>query len=366
LKEQLPPWYLFLNTTTGQANMETIEVAKDFSISRIVKGGWQLSQGHSLGITNDPVEDMFAFAEHGITTFDCADIYTGVEELIGKFLTTRRARQGSAADIKVLTKFVPDYDALATINKKYVEKIIDRSLLRLNLERLDMVQFSWWTYQIPGWVETAYWLKELQQAGKINLLSTTNFNAAATKEIIEAGVALATCQVQYSLLDHRPEKELIALCTKHNMHLLCYGTVAGGFLSEPWLGTKDPLPPFENRSLVKYRLMIEEFGGWELFQNLLQTLKFVADKHHVSISNVASRYMLERPQVAGIIVGARTAHHLKENLRVFDFRLDQDDYSYINKVLVQRKGPSGDVFDIERIKDGPHGTIMKYNLNQLA
>ena len=346
--------------------METIEVANGFNISRIVKGGWQLSQGHSQGNASDPVEDMFTFAEQGVSTFDCADIYTGVEELIGRFLKARKARLGSAADIKVLTKFVPDYDALGSINKNYVERIIDRSLQRLNVEQLDMVQFSWWTYQIPGWVETAHWLKELQQAGKINLLSTTNFNAAATKEIVEAGVSLATCQVQYSLLDYRPEKELIALCAKHNMHLLCYGTVAGGFLSEQWLGAKDPLPPFENRSLVKYRLMIEEFGGWELFQHLLQNLKLIASKYQVSISNISSRYMLERPQVASIIVGARTTHHLKENLRVFDFKLDQEDYSSINKVLQQRKGPSGDVFDIERIKDGPHGSIMKYNLNQLA
>jgi len=346
--------------------MESIEVAPGFSISRIVKGGWQLSQGHSQENASDPIEDMFAFGEQGVTTFDCADIYTGVEELIGRFLTARKTRLGSATDIKVLTKFVPDYDALGTIKRKYVERIIDRSLLRLNVERLDMVQFSWWTYTIPGWVEAAYWLKELQQAGKINLISTTNFNAAATREIIDAGISLATCQVQYSLLDFRPEKELSALCVKHHMHLLCYGTVAGGFLSEQWLGKRDPLPPFENRSLVKYRLMIEEFGGWELFQHLLQTLKFIANKYHVSISNIASRYMLERPQVVSIIIGARTTHHLKENLRVFNFKLDQDDYSLINKVLQQRKGPSGDVFDIERIKDGPHGSIMKYNLNQLA
>lgn len=346
--------------------MENIEVAKGFSISRIVKGGWQLSQGHSQGVANDPVEDMFAFADQGVFTFDCADIYTGVEELIGRFLVARKARHSLSKDIKVLTKFVPDYDALASIDKKYVERIIDRSLLRLNLEQLDMVQFSWWTYQITGWVETANWLKELQQAGKINLLSTTNFNATATKEIIESGVTLSTCQVQYSLLDNRPEKELIALCKKHNMHLLCYGTVAGGFLSEQWLGAKDPQPPFENRSLVKYRLMIEEFGGWHLFQKLLHALKLIADKHHVSISNIAARYVLERPQVASIIVGARTTQHLKENLRVFDFKLDHDDYLLINEILEQRQGPPGDVFDIERIKDGPHGSIMKYNLNQLA
>lgn len=323
-----------------------------------------MSQGHSQDRRLDPVEDMFTFADKGVTTFDCADIYTGVEELIGKFVDKRRKQLGHCADIKVLTKFVPDYDALPTIKKAYVERIIDRSLRRLRVDRLDMVQFSWWTYEIPGWVETAYWLKEIQQSGKINLISTTNFNTKALKEILAAGISLATAQVQYSLLDSRPEKELISLCSKNNVQLLCYGTVAGGFLSEHWLGMPEPKPPFENRSLVKYKLIIDEFGGWDLFQALLRTLKTIAGKYQASITNVASRYMLDRKQVAGIIVGGKSSEHLNENLRVFEVNLDASDEALIQDVTRHRKGPGGDVFDIERIKDGPHGLIMKYNLNQ--
>jgi aryl-alcohol dehydrogenase-like predicted oxidoreductase len=343
--------------------MEYVEVEPGFKISRIIKGGWQLSEGHSERDPQDPVSGMFEFANRGITTFDCADIYTGVEALIGKFLALRKARQGHNSDIRVLTKFVPDYNALASINKSYVERIIDRSLTRLGLERLDMVQFSWWTYTIPRWVETACWLKELQQAGKIRLLSLANFNTKATLDILAAGIPLATTQIQYSLLDSRPEKELIELCAENNMYALCYGTLAGGFLTDRWLGVKEPAPPFENRSLVKYKLIIDEFGGWELFQLLLTTLKLISDKHRVSIANVASRYMLDRKRVGGIIVGAKNTAHLGESLNVFSLKLNPEDEALIEKVIQQRKGPSGDVFDLERIKDGPHGAIMKYNLN---
>ena len=338
----------------------------DFSISRIIKGGWQLSSGHSQGASADPIADMFAFADAGITTFDCADIYTGVEELIGKFLKECKNRLGTSADIQVLTKFVPDYDALANITKAYVERVIDRSLSRLGVERLDMVQFSWWSYDIPRWVETAHWLKELQQQGKIHLISGTNFNTAATREIVESAVSLSTLQVQYSCLDDRPEKGLLDLCNTNNIHLLCYGTVAGGFLSEQWLGAAEPKPPFENRSLVKYKLMIDEFGSWDLFQELLRTLKKIANKHKTSISNVASQFILSQPGVGAVIIGARTSNHLKENLGMFSFSLDAEDLSQIRSVTAQRKGPEGDVFDIERIKDGPHGSIMRYNLNQLS
>lgn len=346
-------------------SIERIEIAPGFSISRIIKGGWQLSQGHSEGNKDHAVEDMFSFVDQGITTFDCADIYTGVEELIGQFLAERKRRLGSIADVQVLTKFVPDFDILSRITKAHVEKVIDRSLQRLGVEQLDMVQFSWWTYSIPKWMETAHWLTELQQAGKIRVISGTNFNTQATRAMVEAGVPIKTLQIQYSLLDHRPEKELLTLCKEKNIHLLCYGTVAGGFLSERWLGAAEPMPPYENRSMVKYKLMIQEFGGWELFQSLLKTLNQIASAHQVSLTNVATRYIIERHQVGGVIIGARDSKHIDENLKLFEFQLRQEDHEAIERVIHQRQGPIGDVFDIERIKDGPHGSIMRYNLNQI-
>jgi aryl-alcohol dehydrogenase-like predicted oxidoreductase len=345
-------------------SIERIKIAPGFSISRIIKGGWQLSQGHSEGNTQTAIEDMFTFVEKGITTFDCADIYTGVEELIGRFLKEHRKR-GDATPVQVLTKFVPDYDALASLNKHYVEKVIDRSLMRLGVEQLDMVQFSWWTYAIPRWVEAAVWLNELKQKGKIKLISGTNFNTLATQAMIDAGVSISTLQVQYSLLDNRPKKELIAMCEKNNIHLLCYGTVAGGFLSERWLGVAEPHPPFENRSLMKYKLMVDEFGGWDLFQQLLHTLKKIADAHQVSITNIATRYILERPRVGAAIIGARDSKFIAENSKLFQFQLNAEDYNAIESILSQCIGPAGDVFDLERIKDGPHGKIMRYNLNQV-
>ena len=345
--------------------VEKTELAPGFWISRIIKGGWQLSQGHGQAAGTDPVEDMFAFADAGITTFDCADIYTGVEELIGRFLALQKKRLGHQTGVRVLTKLVPDYDALPTINRTYVRKIIDRSLQRLRMERLDMVQYSWWNYDVPGWIDTGYWLMELQKEGKIELVSATNFNTKHTREILEAGIKLATMQVQYSLLDQRPEKELAALCATHGVGLLCYGTLAGGFFSERWLGVNEPQAPLANRSLVKYKLMIDEFGGWELFQALLKVLDSIARSKQVCIANVASRYILDSRSVAGVIIGATHAKHLEANIKTFELALNEKDMAAINEVLARQKQQDGDVFDKERIKEGAHGKIMKYNLNSL-
>ena len=191
------------------------------------------------------------------------------------------------------------------------------------MERLDLVQFHWWNYDVPRWLEAAHWLEELRRAGKIDKIGGTNFDTRRMVEMIESGVPIASMQVQYSLLDRRPRKAMVAAALKHGVALFCYGTVAGGFLSEKWLGVAEPKGPMENRSLTKYRLIIEEFGGWDLFQALLKTLHEIAQRHRSDIATVASAAALEWPSVAAVIVGARNRSHLPANLAVSDLAPDR-------------------------------------------
>lgn len=348
--------------------VETAELAPGYRISRILKGGWQLAGGHGSVDRERAIADMAAFVEAGIVAFDCADIYAGAEEMIGEFLRQFRRDRGpdAGSKIKVHTKFVPDLGALPTLDRAYVERIVDRSLTRLGVERLDLVQFHWWDYGIPRYVETAHFLNELQRSGKIDRLGGTNFDAAHAAEIIDSGVDLVSMQVQYSLLDRRPEDAMAGLCAESGMALLCYGTLAGGLLSEDWLDVPEPRGVLENRSHVKYKLIIDEFGGWPLYQRLLRALKQIADRYHSSVPAVATRWVLDRPQVAGAIVGARYADRLPETLAVFDLALDSSDRERIDDILRDSTGPSGDIYDLERDRTGRHGTIMKYNLNQAA
>jgi aryl-alcohol dehydrogenase-like predicted oxidoreductase len=346
--------------------MQYFDLRPGYQISRVIRGGWQLAGGHGAVDRTAAVDDLIASAEAGITTFDCADIYTGVEEIIGEFRTVYAKQRGAEAlaCIKVHTKFVPDLDILAKISRAHVVSVIDQSLRRLRTDRLDLVQFHWWDYAVPGYVDAALWLVELQKEGKINLLGGTNFDTAHSAELIAEGYPLASMQVQYSLLDARPEFALVALGRARDMHILCYGSVAGGFLSDRWLGRSEPKPPFENRSLTKYKLIIDDFGGWDLFQHLLTVMRRIADAHESDIATVASRAMLERPQVAAVIVGARNQSHLKANMAIADLKLGADDLRRIDEVLRQRQGPEGDAFALERDRHGRHGSIMKYNLNK--
>jgi aryl-alcohol dehydrogenase-like predicted oxidoreductase len=346
--------------------MQRITIAPKYDISRVIRGGWQMAGGHGAIDADSAVEDMIAFADAGITTFDCADIYTGVEELIGRFRLQYANLRGEEAlsFIRVHTKFVPDLAVLPKISKAYVESVIDTSRKRLNLERLDLVQFHWWAYDIPGWLETVAWLKELHEAGKINKISGTNFDTDHIEAIVGSGVPFTSLQLQYSLLDRRPEKCMVQLAADKDFALFCYGTVAGGFLGDRWLGKPEPDHPLENRSLTKYKLIIDDFGGWDLFQALLSVLRTIADRHQVDIATVASAAMLTRPGVAAVIVGARNRDHLASNLAIAEIRLTETDQAEIEAVLSQANPLEGDVYTLERDREGRHGSIMKYNLNK--
>ncbi len=346
-------------------NIARFSLAPDYEISRVIRGNWQLAGGHGAIDVAEQIKDLIAFADAGITTFDCADIYTGVEEIIGKFRAEYRNQRGEEAlsKIRVHTKCVPDLDKLETLTRDQLQETIDRSRTRLGVERLDLVQFHWWDYTADSWLQAGMWLEEFRKEGRINFVSGTNFDTDHVSALLDAGVPLRTMQVQYSLLDRRPEKRMAALAAEKGLNFLCYGTVAGGFLSDRWLGVEKPEGALENRSLVKYWLIIEDFGGWDVFQALLRELRAIADVHETDIATVASAAVLARPLVAGVIVGARNRSHLASNLAISSFQLSEGELARIEAVLAEGKELEGDVYTLERDRNGRHGSIMKYNLN---
>jgi aryl-alcohol dehydrogenase-like predicted oxidoreductase len=342
--------------------IEIIELAPGYRIPRLIRGGWQLAGDHGPVDRERALVEMAAFIDAGLNTVDGADIYTGVEQIYGDFNTRRRASSQSC--MQVHTKFVPDYSELNRVDAQYVRSIITRSLQRLQCEKLDLVQFHWWDYKVPGMVKAALELKRLQEKGMIAHVGGTNFDSDSTRAMLDAGVPLVSMQVQYSLLDRRPQYGLVALGLERGVQLLCYGTLAGGFLTDHWLGKDEPKQGLVNRSLIKYKLVIDEFGGWVAFQSLLGALKRIADKHGVKISTVATRWVLDQAGVAAAIVGARYADHLLDTLSVLSLKLDTQDLALLSPILEKHFGPAGDTYTLERHKTGKHGSIMKYDLNK--
>ena len=311
----------------------------DLDICRVLNGMWQVSGAHGAIDPGRAVEEMFGYHSAGFTTWDLADHYGPAEQLIGAFRRQFAGRLGGErlGEIQAFTKWVPPPGPMT---RRDVEEAIEVSLRRMGVERLDLLQFHWWDYRHPGYLDALRHLADLGQEGRIRHLALTNFDTERLAIIVEHGIPIVSNQVQYSLVDRRPEAKMAAFCRDHGITLLAYGTLLGGLLSEKYLGRAEPgRGELNTASLQKYTRMIAAWGGWSLFQELLAALKPVADKHGVSIAAIGARYVLDRPAVAGVIIGARLgiAEHLADNARIFDVALDADDIAAIEPVLAKSR-----------------------------
>lgn len=311
------------------------ELANDLQICPLLNGMWQVSGAHGPIDSEAAVETMLRHHDAGFTTWDLADHYGPAEDFIGEFrrrlLQTRG--EGALAQSLAFTKWVPQPGAMS---RTTVRRAIARSFQRMGVEVIDLLQFHWWDYDNEAYLDALGHLNEMREDGLIRHLALTNFDAPHLKRIIEHGIAIVSNQVQYSLVDRRPEVAMADLCQEHGIGLLTYGTLCGGLLSARYLSQAEPTArELTTASLRKYKQVIDAWGGWSLFQELLRALKPLAERHGVSIANIATRYILDRPSVAGVIVGVRlgVADHHGENARVFDLQMEQQDLEPIEAVL---------------------------------
>ena len=310
------------------------ELTPDTSICRVLNGMWQVSGAHGRIEPNAAIDSMLAYHDRGFITWDLADHYGPAEEFVGEFrrrLADSRGTDG-LQESQAFTKWVPRSGPMTS---SIVESNVDVSLRRMGAETLDMLQFHWWDYADPGYLDALHHLAELRDEGKIRHLALTNFDTPTLERIVDAGIEIVSNQVQYSLVDQRPEVRMGPFCQARGVQLLTYGTLCGGLLSDKYLDQPEPmLGELNTASLGKYKQMIDAWGGWGLFQELLTTLNGVAAQHGASIANVAARYILDRPAVAGVIIGARlgASDHLDDNARVFDLSLTDEDRDRIEAV----------------------------------
>ncbi|HSA77028.1 MAG TPA: aldo/keto reductase [Nitrosarchaeum sp.] len=317
-----------------------IDLADDLSICRILNGMWQVSGGHGQIDPKAAILDMLEYHKNGFTTWDLADIYGPAESFVGEF--RKQLQPKDLQQSQALTKFVPNPGPMS---KSIVEYYIDQSLKKMNTETIDLLQFHWWDYNNPNYLDALGHLTKLQNEGKIKHLGLTNFDTERIKIMIEHGFKLISNQVQYSILDQRPEKLMTAYCKKYNISLLAYGTLLGGFLSEKYLNSPEPRrADLNTSSLQKYYNMIDVWGGWGLFQELLQILSKIAKKHDSSIANISTKFILDKPAVAGVIIGSRLgiSEHRQDNARVFDIILENEDLTMIRSVTSK----SNDLFGL--------------------
>ena len=275
-----------------------------------------------------------------------ADHYGSAELIAGRFLARVAEGEASGAHRPVaLTKWCP---APGPMTAEVVRAGVERSLRRLGVATIDLLQFHWWSFEHLAYLDAMKELDKLRREGLIRHLGVTNFDTAHLRVVVKHGVEIVSNQVCFSLLDRRAAGEMSAFCLEHGVRLLAYGTLAGGFLSQRWLGRPEPAgDEINDWSKMKYKRFVDAVGGWPALQAILAALDSVARRKSVSIANVATRWTLEQPAVAAVIVGARLGErrHTDDNLKVFSFALDAEDRALIDEALARTTPLPGDCGD---------------------
>eukprot|EP00475_Leptophrys_vorax_P005726 TRINITY_DN13458_c0_g1_i2.p1 TRINITY_DN13458_c0_g1~~TRINITY_DN13458_c0_g1_i2.p1 ORF type:complete len:269 (-),score=17.24 TRINITY_DN13458_c0_g1_i2:181-912(-) len=229
------------------------------------------------------------------------------------------------------------------MTRDVVEVAVNRSRTRMQVKTIDLMQFHWWDYGNRNYLDALLHLTDLKDEGKIKAIALTNFDTQRLQIIIENGIPIVSNQVQHSLVDMRPQQRMAGLCQLTGVQLITYGTVMGGLLSDKFVDAREPNSLLGERlttpSLNKYKQMVDAWGGWALFQELLRECRTVARKHGVSVANVAVRAVLDQPTVAASMVGVRlgVAEHIADNQRIFALQLDEEDRERIERVTRRGK-----------------------------
>jgi len=314
------------------------EACSSFSAPRVVIGCWQILERHAD--ENQAVNTLKAYADAGFTTFDTADIYGRSESVLGKL-------RAAGVHPTIHTKFVTresDFESAQQINSRSTEALGAAP---------DLVAFHWWDYGDDRFVQAAQHVTTLRDNGRLRFVAACNFDLPHLKEMVEQDVPIVSNQVQYSLLDRRPENGMLAYAKQKGIRLATFGTVAGGLLSDHWLGAPPPTrDQLQTVSLRMYYSPLSRWsrGSWDLFQTLLSTLRSVADKHNSTIANVASAWVLKQLGDNGgwVILGVRDTRHLAEHSALLSIALDDEDETKIRSVLDQGQPPQGCIWSHER------------------
>lgn len=270
----------------------------------------------------EAMDAVGAALDEGVNAFDTSDIY-GLgesERNLGKALGSRKG------EARVITKFglVPEIPAdggRAKVHRDASPKRVVEAL-EASLERLGMEQIALYLLHYPDektpFEDTAAALLRCREQGKIGHFGVSNFGAAALDAACEAG-PIRALQLQYSLVDRKPEEEIFPAARRHEVGVMAYGPLAQGLLTGKFSADRT----FDATDR-RHRLPHFSAEGRESLDNLLRTLRDVAEELGRPMAEVAIRWVLERPEIAVAVVGAKSPRQIRQNVAASQWTLPQD------------------------------------------
>ncbi|KAK2610551.1 hypothetical protein N8I77_003971 [Diaporthe amygdali] len=292
-------------------DIETFQLGPN-RMPRVFNGLWQLSSPAWGSASAESQETALAeLVELGLSTADMADHYGDAELIYGDFRNRLPAAMRDA--VHAATKWCVFGPIGQPVTTQYVLQAVKERSRRLG-GRVELLQFHWHDYSAKEYLDILVELVRITQTYPqlVSAIGLCNFDAHHTEEACKyllektGVVGLVSNQVQFSLIDSRPLQHMSAVCERYGIKLLTYGSLT--------------------------------WGGWPEFQTLLETLSSMAERQGegISLTNIASRWVLQQPNVGAVIVGNRlgVSSHADENLNIFKFKLEDNDMAAINKVAL--------------------------------
>ncbi len=267
----------------------------------------------------------------GVNLIDTADIYSaGVsEEIVGQAIKGKRDDLLLSSKVRMKTGDGPND---AGLSRHHIITGLEASLRRLDTDHIDIYHVHEWDGETPV-EETLSTLDALVKAGKIRYLAASNYSGWQLMKALAAADArgherFVAQQIYYSLEARDAEYELVPLALDQGLGILVWSPLAGGLLSGKF--RRDADQPEESRHL----------NGWseppvrneDRLYDTIEVLVDVAKAHEVSAAQVALAWLLSKPGVTSLVIGARTDEQLADNLKSADLVLSSDERAVLDQV----------------------------------
>ncbi|MFP4329191.1 MAG: aldo/keto reductase [Spirochaetaceae bacterium] len=301
-------------------------------VSEIALGTMQFGRKMNMGnLDQTETNELIAFAlDKGVNFIDTADVYSlgQSEEFVGKAIKGNREELVLASKCRLPMSDNFNRSGATRVN---IMRGIESSLRRLQTDYLDLYQIHGWDSNTPL-EETLRALDDLVRQGKVRYIGLSNYLSwqATTALWLQEKLNLhryATAQMYYSLVGRGLEHDFQSMAEYHNLGILVWSPLAGGFLSGKY--TRENPAPEGTR--------FAEAGNFVPFDheigfNVVDTLKKISAAHGCSPARVALAWLLSRPAISAVIAAARKKEHLEDNLEASELELSREELDELDRV----------------------------------
>lgn len=278
------------------------------------------------------------FVERGGTLVDTADVYNaGVsEEMIGRWLAARPADVRDSVVLATKARFpMGSGPNDVGLSRRHLTVALDASLLRLDVERIDLYQVHSYDPLTPL-EETLSFLDDAVHAGKISYVGLSNFTGWQLQRAVDVAefrqlARPVTLQPQYNLLVREIEWEMVPAAAANGLGLLPWSPLGGGWLTGKY--TRDERPTGTTRLGEDPERGVEAYDRRSASQrtwDVVDAVGRVAKERGATMAQVALAWLVDRPTVTSVILGARTLEQLDDNLGAADLHLTAEETSVLD------------------------------------